>query len=323
MVETDIKKVLAYSSISQLGFMLMALAGGGLFAGIFHLITHAIFKALLFLCAGSYIHHTGSNEMEVIGAKGGRKMKFTTTGLIIGALGLSGVPPLAGFFSKEEIFGALTHHHHYVFLAGAYVSAMLTAYYTFRMVFLVTRPRAVEAPTHDEHHHDDGHHHASDSPATMTGPILLLSAMTLVFGFLGGRIAHALELEIAHHTFLAMLPAVGIVVLGIAVAWFDYGRAAAARTGFISHTGPLYTLFRNKWYIDDFYRAIFVRITDAMATAMATLETRGFDDTFDAVADGVGVVGEQTARVQCGWVQVYIGSFVVMLAAFAIYLGLH
>jgi NADH-quinone oxidoreductase subunit L len=317
MVETDIKKVLAYSSISQLGFMLMALAAGGLLAGVFHLITHAIFKALLFLCAGSYIHHCGSNELEAIGRHGGRRMKLTTTGLLVGALGLAGVPPLAGFFSKEEIFATLSHHGSWVFLGGAYLAAAMTAYYTFRMVFLVVRPATIDAAGHG-----DGHH-AADSPATMTGPILVLSLLTVGFGFLGGRLAESLGLEIAHHTLAGMAPAVGVVILGIVAAWLDFGRAGASRLGFIRHAPPLEALFRNKWYVDAFHQAVFARATAAAAGLMALLETRGLDAGFDKLGEGVVGAGGRTARAQAGWVQLYVGCSVVMLGALALYLGLH
>ena len=281
MVESDIKKVLAYSSISQLGFMLMALAAGGLLAGVFHLVTHAIFKALLFLCAGSYIHHCGSNEMHEIGARGGRRMKLTTAGFAIGALGLAGVPPMAGFFSKEEVFATLSHHGSWVFLGGAYLAAAMTAYYTFRMVFLVVRPAAIEA-----HGHDHGGRHAADSPATMTVPILVLALLTLVLGFAGGRLAGSLGLEVAHHSLVAMAPALGVVVLGIAVAWLDFGRAGAARLGFIRHAPPLEALFRNKWFVDAFYAAVVARATEAVASLLARVETHGLDEGFDRLAAG-------------------------------------
>ena len=149
MVESDIKRVLAYSSISQLGFMLMGLAAGSLFAGVFHLVTHAFFKALLFLCSGLFIHHCGTNDMEGIGRGGGRRLRFATVGLVAGGAALAGVPPLSGFFSKEEIFASLGHGGGDPVTTAAYVAAflaaLLTAYYTFRMIFLVTRPERIEA----------------------------------------------------------------------------------------------------------------------------------------------------------------------------------
>ena len=148
MVENDIKRVLAYSSISQLGFMLMGLAAGSLFAGVFHLVTHALFKSLLFLCSGLFIHHCGTNDMEGIGRRGGRRLPFATAGLVAGGAALAGVPPLAGFFSKEEIFASLGHGGGdpvtTAALAAAFLAALLTAYYTFRMIFLVTRPARIE-----------------------------------------------------------------------------------------------------------------------------------------------------------------------------------
>jgi len=162
MVARDMKRVLAYSSISQLGFMLMGLAAGNLFAGFFHLTTHAFFKALLFLCAGAYIHHLGTNDMVAMGRAGAaKKMRLTTIGLVVGGAALAGIPPLAGFFSKEQIIGSLHGTENLVFLIGAYAAAFLTAYYSFRMVFLILRPDAGSAATESEAagaQHGDGHH---------------------------------------------------------------------------------------------------------------------------------------------------------------------
>ncbi|MCA9002275.1 MAG: NADH-quinone oxidoreductase subunit L, partial [Planctomycetes bacterium] len=179
MVASDIKRVLAYSSISQLGFMLMGLGAGNLFAGYFHLTTHAVFKALLFLCAGAYIHHFETNDMVAMGRAGGRKLKIITLGLILGGGALAGIPPLAGFWSKELIIGSLGETP--LFLAGAYLASFMTAYYTFRMIFLVTRPNAesqaqVLEPAHEAH----GDH---GNPWHMQGPILLLTVGAVLIGF--------------------------------------------------------------------------------------------------------------------------------------------
>lgn len=317
MVERDIKKVLAYSSISQLGFMLLALAAGGLFAGVFHLITHAIFKALLFLCAGSYIHHCGTNDMEEIGRLGGRRMKFTTFGLVVGGAGLAGVPPLAGFFSKEEIFLTLSHQGQTLFLVGAFFAAFLTAYYTFRIIFLVTRPARIEAPAHDDHHH------AADSPMVMTGPIVLLALLTIVFGAAGVSIASMLGMHYEFHVGAGMAAAIAVVAAGIALAWWDFARAAAARNGFIASVPALNTLFTRKWYVDDFYEGVVARVTEAVAIAMTRFENRGLDDSFDNLAEGIAGAGEGTARMQTGWVQLYAGCAVAMIGILAIYLGLR
>ncbi|MDK2971406.1 MAG: NADH-quinone oxidoreductase subunit [Candidatus Sumerlaeota bacterium] len=316
MVERDIKKVLAYSSISQLGFMLMALAAGGFFAGVFHLITHALFKALLFLCAGSYIHHLETNDMEEIGRRGGRKMRWTTVGLVIGGGALAGIPPLAGFFSKEEIFAALSHRGILIFQAGAFAAAFLTAYYTFRMIFLILLPARTEEPAH-------AHGHGNDSPLPMLAPIMLLTLAAAGVGFGGGWLARLLDVEREHHAITSMLPAIGIVLAGVALAWWDFGRRAATRTGFITAVKPLHTLFTNKWYVDAFYANVVARLTDMLAGLLQTVENKGFDDSFDGAARGVVETGSFTAKLQSGWVQSYAAVAIAMMSILGIYLGLR
>ena len=272
MVATDIKKVLAYSSISQLGFMLMGLAAGSLFAGVFHLITHAVFKALLFLCSGVYIHHFATNDMREIGRRGGRSLGLTTLALAIGAGALAGVPPLAGFFSKEEIFAALGHDGATLFSIAALLAAFLTAYYTARMLFLIVLPDRVEAV------HDGDHHHGPAQPAVMMAPIILLAAGAVVLGLYGAPIAAQLGVAPAQHDLASMMPAIGAVLFGIAIAYFDFGRKGAARRGFIAAVPALHTLFANRWYIDEIYRAVFVRLNDALSALLFAVESRFFDD---------------------------------------------
>jgi len=313
MVDNDIKKVLAYSSISQLGFMLMGLAAGSLFAGVFHLITHAIFKALLFLCSGIYIHAYETNDMTTIGQKGGRQLKITTLGLIVGGAALAGLPPLAGFWSKEEIFAQLGHHGFNIFMAGAFFAAFLTAYYSFRMIFLVTKPKHIE--THNDHH---GH---NPEPLAMTLPVMLLTLGAIVLGFFGNSIGHTLGVEVQHHAIMSMLPAIGVVLFGILVAYLDYGRANATRIGFITKIAPLHTLFANKWYIDDIYRATVVALTMALATLMHWLETHLFDGLFDRFGFGILRTGSVSTRIQSGWMQLYVGWAIVIVGLVALYIG--
>ena len=314
MVDNDIKKVLAYSSISQLGFMIMGLAAGSLFAGVFHLITHAIFKALLFLCSGIYIPAFDTNDMSEIGRRGGRRLKATTIGLWVGGIALAGVPPLAGFWSKEEIFAQLGHSGFNIYMAGAFLAAFLTAYYTFRMIFLVTKPDRIE-----EHAND----HGNLEPMSMKGPVLLLTLGAIILGFFGTDIALGLGIEAQHHSIVSTLPAVGVVILGILVAFLDYGRATSARTGFISKISPLNTLFTNKWYIDDIYRATIVAITNALATILHWFETHGLDGNYDRFGLGILRTGSESTRVQSGWMQLYLGWAVVILGVVALYLGLR
>ena len=137
MVSSDIKQVWAFSSISQLGFMIMGLGAGSRFAGMFHLMTHAGFKALLFLCAGVFIHHFKTNDIKTLGRGGCRRQIIPMTCLVIAAAALSGVPPFSGFFSKESILAALAALDNPLWLVSGLLGAFLTAYYTFRLVFLL------------------------------------------------------------------------------------------------------------------------------------------------------------------------------------------
>jgi NADH-quinone oxidoreductase subunit L len=156
MVTRDIKQVWAYSTVSQLGFMIMGLAAGSYFAGMFHLTTHAGFKALLFLCAGVFIHSFDSNDMVDIGRQGGRRLKTPTICTIIAAAALAGLPPLSGFFSKEVILAALADLNNPVWLAAGLLGAFLTAYYTFRLIFIILFPKQSVTESPAGHDHDPG-----------------------------------------------------------------------------------------------------------------------------------------------------------------------
>lgn len=314
MVDRDIKKVLAYSSISQLGFMLMALAAGSLFAGVFHLITHAFFKALLFLCSGLYIHHLATNDMEEIGRLGGRRMRFATIGLIVGGGALAGIPPLSGFFSKEEIFAQLGHDGFTMFMAAAFAAAFLTAYYTFRMVFLIGRPAADIPREVNEHSH-------RAEPWSMAIPVVLLTIAAAFIGFAGTDIAAGLGLQPPTHSLESALPAVIVVLFGVTIAWLNFGRRNARRVGFISAVPLLQTLFVNQWYIDAFYRTVMIRIAVTAAAAFHWIEVRILDGGFDHIADSILVWGRRSTRLQSGWVQFYGGCAIVMFGVLALYLG--
>ena len=321
MVESDIKRVLAYSSISQLGFMLMGLAAGSLFAGVFHLVTHALFKALLFLCSGLFIHHCGTNDMEGIGRGGGRRLRFATVGLVAGGAALAGVPPLSGFFSKEEIFASLAHGGGDPVTMAAYVvaflAALLTAYYTFRMIFLVTRPGRIEAA----HGHDD--HGGRAEPWVMAAPVAVLTLGSVIAGFWGREIAAGLGVASAPHGLAAMAPALAVVALGVLWAWLDFGRAGAPRTGSVRRVPALQTLFARQWYVDALYRAVVVRITVLAARVLHAFEVRGLDLNFERFGFGILGAGTGSTRLQTGWVQFYGGWAVVLVGLVAAYLGMR
>ena len=188
MVTRDIKQVWAYSTISQLGFMVMGLAAGGYAAGVFHLTTHAGFKALLFLCSGVFIHHFETNDMFVIGRHGGRGLLIPMVCMSLAAAALSGLPPFSGFFSKEAIMGVLAGQHNPIWLAAGLLGAFLTAYYSFRLIFIILRPNPIEK-VHAETHAGHGNgHHAAGLYWVMAWPLIILGRRHAGAGFLPGPV---------------------------------------------------------------------------------------------------------------------------------------
>jgi NADH-quinone oxidoreductase subunit L len=208
LVQTDIKRVLAYSTCSQLGFMVAALGAGSAFAGYFHLGTHAFFKALLFLGAGSVIHAVHSNELKDMGGLG-RRMPITAATFALGALSLAGIPPLAGFASKDAILTALEGRAGWIPWALLLATAFLTAFYMGRVLVLTFLGKPSPAAAH-----------AHESPPVMTGPLIALAIPTVVGGLLGPWLARGLGSEMHLHLgltpVLASLAGLGGLVLSLA-----------------------------------------------------------------------------------------------------------
>jgi NADH-quinone oxidoreductase subunit L len=258
IVSRDIKQVLAYSTISQLGFMIMGLAAGGYAAGVFHLTTHAGFKALLFLCAGVLIHRHHTNDIFEIGAKNGRGLSPTIAALFIGGGALSGIWPFSGFYSKEMIMAELAALNNPVWLIAGLVGAFLTAYYTFRMIFIValssTTPGSTESgPTTHQR--------------VMVGVLVILALITLVFGFFQEGLRSFLIGDSLHvdasthgHSMVLVMIALGISVSGVLLAWFEFGRAGTNKIGFVERFPALADLFAQRWYLDRFYRGFIDRV---------------------------------------------------------------
>jgi NADH-quinone oxidoreductase subunit L len=266
LVQTDIKRVLAYSTISQLGYMFAAVGLGAYAAGIFHLVTHAFFKALLFLGAGSVIHALqGEQDLRRMGGLAPR-MVVTTITMFIGAAGLSGLPPLAGFFSKDEILASAYARGHAVVWLLLLAGAGFTAYYTFRLFFLafLSGPRMPK----------DIAHHAHESPVAMTLPLVVLSILTLIAGWVVGLpgeqgtrferfLAPVLPAEeAAHGGVQALVLAIASVVaalVGIGMAWGRY-VARPVRPDVIGHPRTrLHRLLLNAYYVDWFYDQALVQ----------------------------------------------------------------
>jgi NADH-quinone oxidoreductase subunit L len=251
ITQDDIKRVLAFSTLSQLGYMMLALgvvtmaSPLGYTAGMFHLFTHAFFKALLFLAAGAMIHAVHSNEIWEMGGLR-RKMPITHATFLIATLAIAGIFPLAGFFSKDEILAAALQTHHYGIFAVALAVAGMTAFYMFRIYFVTFCGKA----------RTDHAAHAHEAPAVMWIPLAILAALSVVAGFvpMGEFVSIGEPLE--HEGFInfpVAIPATLVALAGIGLAWFFYAgetnRAARAAVAF----GAIHRTVKQKFYIDEVY----------------------------------------------------------------------
>jgi NADH-quinone oxidoreductase subunit L len=331
MVTRDIKQVWAYSTISQLGFMVMGLAAGSYFAGVFHLTTHAGFKALLFLCSGVFIHQYETNDMYVIGRQGGRGLKIPMVCMTVGAAALSGVPGFSGFFSKEAIMGALGGHHNPLWLAAGLLGAFLTAYYASRLIFIILRPREIEEVHHEEHGgHAAGHgaaHHHTGLYWVMAWPLIILAAITLVLGWFEAPLEHFLmagqgvlgELGAVHHAWVPVL-AIGLALSGVALAWIEFGRRGAAQVGFVERIPPLRNLFANRWYLDLFYRRFLDYVIYGTFSNLFTRnDRRVIDGGIDGLCRATVESGRLLSFLQSGMLQYNLMAMFAALALVALY----
>jgi len=323
LAQTDIKRVLAYSTISQLGYMFVGVGVGAYAAGIFHLVTHAFFKALLFLGAGSVIH--GLHGEQDLRKMGGLKSKMLTTTItfLVGALGLAGVPPLAGFFSKDEILAATFFEGHRLLFLILLAGAFMTAFYTFRLVILAF----FGAPRMSQ----EARRHVHESPAVMTLPLVVLAVLTVVAGVaLGAPSSHgtvfsrflAPVLPLAEEEHGAagkviLLVSVLVAVAGVFFAWVMYGRRPVKAEEIGEPRNALHTLLLNKYYVDELYDAAIVN----PLLRLFRWSARVFDlRVIDGIVNGVGsmVVGwaRSLRRVQTGFVMNY--ALTMLLGALAV-----
>jgi NADH-quinone oxidoreductase subunit L len=316
LVQRDIKKVLAYSTLSQLGYMVMALGAGAYSIAMFHLTTHAFFKGLLFLCAGSVIH--GCHHEQDMFAMGGlrKKMPVTFWTFTVGMAALVGVPGLAGFWSKDLILDALHVKHLAGLLVAATVTAGLTSLYMFRAWFLTFFGTY------------RGHAHPHESPKVMTVPLVFLALMSAVVGafyYFVLPVQHTLghwTTEELHVNPSIAIVATGVAAVGFLVAWRLYGgagldRAQAVRTRF----APVHDLLWNKYYIDDFYLWLVRTVQQGIARVC-----RGFEENV-VVKGFVGVpvrctawVADRSRRLQAGRLNFYAYVFVGGVTAFLLFL---
>ncbi|MCZ2140154.1 MAG: NADH-quinone oxidoreductase subunit L [Bacteroidia bacterium] len=317
--QNDIKKVLAYSTVSQLGFMFMALGVGAYTAAVFHVITHAFFKALLFLGSGSVIHAM-SGEQD-IRKMGGLKapLKTTYTTFLIACIAIAGIPPLSGFFSKDEIMMFVFSHGSLgkvIWVVGM-LAALMTAYYMFRLLFITFFGEFRGTEHQKEHLHE--------SPALMTVPLIVLAVLSIVGGFigvpkvLGGNhaldnllrplyVASGEEVHLAHETeYILMAIAVLIGVAGIFIAWMEFKKYDSKQ-----ESKGLYNFFENKWYFDELYDAIVSKPLKKLSVFFDNIiEKSGIDGFVNGVGKFVQISSDKLRLLQSGLVGFYLFLMVI------------
>jgi NADH-quinone oxidoreductase subunit L len=329
LVQNDIKRVLAYSTISQLGYMFLACGAGAFAAGIFHLSTHAYFKALLFLGSGAVIHALAGEQD--IRKMGGLWSKLPVTGktFVIGALAIAGIPPLAGFFSKDEIlwrtFASDLGSLRWLLWGVGLLTALLTAFYMFRLVgktfFGASRvPHEVA-------------HHIHEAPRSMTVPLIVLAVLSVVGGWIGlptvwggSRFEHFLapvfrppvELAVLEHShqleYVLMVGSVLVGVFGIWLAVQFYLKHGEIPEQVAVRFPRLYRLVYNKYYVDEAYSAIFVEgpvLGKAMGTGLARFDLRVIDGYG---VDGTGWFTRMLSRLSIWWDTWIVDGAVNLLA---------
>jgi NADH-quinone oxidoreductase subunit L len=326
LVQSDIKRVLAYSTISQIGYMMMGVGTGAFAAGIFHLMTHAFFKALLFLCAGAVIHALGGEQdMHKMGGLR-RKLPITSLTMIIATLAISGIFPFAGFFSKDMILeAAYTSNHCGLYVIGL-ITAGLTSCYMFRLIFMTFYGESRLSA--------EVEHHVHEAPVTMTIPLMVLAVLSVVGGWVG--LPHGLLWGDAFARFLA--PVVGppppaavevstlalsalatvVALAGIVVAWLCYLRLPGLPMLLAYRAAALYRVLTRKYYVDELYNVLISRPLFWLSTHFLA---RGVDTVLiNGIVDGTGLTveggGEGLRQVANGNVRSY--ALVYLLGALAI-----
>jgi NADH-quinone oxidoreductase subunit L len=324
LVQKDIKRVLAYSTVSQLGMMFMAMGVGSYAVGIFHLVTHAFFKALLFLGAGSVIHAMGGEQdmMKMGDLRGKIPVTFRT--MLIGTLAIAGIPPLAGFFSKDEILWRAysSEHGHISFWILGLITAGMTAFYMFRLIFLTFfgKPRM-------DHHTME---HIHESPRSMTIPLMLLAFLSVFGGFIGvpeglggwsfpfdfyhwmepitgaahGGLApsHALELGFGAQ-------ALAVAVIGALLAVNVYLRRPGTAEKIAASFPRIYSTLYNKYYVDEIYDAVLIQPTKTLCSALSVFDLK----VIDGIVNGSAWATLKASIVSI-WIDVNIVDFLVNLA---------
>jgi NADH-quinone oxidoreductase subunit L len=341
ITQTDIKKVLAYSTVSQLGYMFIACGVGAFSAGIFHLMTHAFFKGLLFLGAGSVIHAVGGEQdMRKMGGLRS-KIPWTFWTVTVGTIAIAGIPPFAGFFSKDEILWK-AYQSNWVYWFVGLVTAFITSFYMFRMWFLTFFGEYKgDADRHDSHGNDHGHGHGHggvhESPMVMLVPLMILAILSIIGGWvgIGGRFEHFLApvfqtgVEAAHEVEphssmeeILMLVSVAVAVCGLALAWLLYVKKPQLPKQIAEGMGSLYRAVFNKYYVDEFYARLLVKplLLGSTNILWKGVDQGVIDAALDGSATGANEVSDSIRHMQSGNLRSYAGWIAAGAAAVIVYM---
>jgi NADH-quinone oxidoreductase subunit L len=345
IAQNDIKRVLAYSTVSQLGYMFFACGVGAFGTGIFHVMTHAFFKALLFLGAGSVIHAlSDEQDLRKMGGLASR-LPWTHGVMLVATLAIAGVPPLAGFFSKDEILEKAFASGHYGIWAVGLLTALLTAFYMFRLYILAFR-----GPSRLSH---EAEHHLHESPPTMIAPLVVLAFLSIVGGWVGlpfqsgghlferwlkpvmesGAVEQALAqagghagVAVAAHEigagteWMLILVSVAVALIGIFMAFTFYLRQPGRATALRERFGGVYQLLLHKYWVDEIYDAIVVRpLMLASDTLWRFWDTRIVDGFVNGVAGTMEGVSAVLRLFQTG----YVGTYALFITVGVLLLFMH
>lgn len=333
LTQTDIKKVLAYSTVSQLGYMFLGLGVGAYTGAFFHVLTHAFFKALLFLGAGSVIHAvSGEQDMRNMGGLKG-KLKITFITMLIGTLAISGIPPFAGFFSKDEILAHTFMHSTPMYIIGV-ITAMFTAFYMFRMLYLTFYGKF--RGTHEQEHH------LHESPPSMTIPLIVLAILSIFGGFIGVPASlgghHELEhflapvfagsnksleaVELSNSTEITLMCiSVGAALVAILYAYIKYVKNAHVPVADTEERPALVDISYHKFYIDELYDTIIRKPLDALSVFFyKVIDRLGIDGIVNGIGKGTVEASKGLRLLQTGNVGFYIFMMVVGIISILMYI---
>ena len=329
LVQNDIKRVLAYSTISQLGYMFVGVGVGAFSAGIFHLMTHAFFKALLFLGAGSVIHAlSGEQDMRKMG---GLKDKIPVTHAVFlaAALAISGIPGLSGFFSKDSILAAAYGSGHTVIWLLGFITALLTAFYIFRLIYMTFYGES----RLDKH--AAGHVH--ESPKVMTVPLIILAVLSVIGGYVGvpqllgnlvgwhnsdlfvNFLAPVFHTASEHETPVSteswlMIGSIAMAILGVFFAWYVYLKSKMRPAERAAESVPgVYRLLLNKYYVDEIYNAVIIKPLLWLSESFLwkTFDVRVVDGAVNGSAQATQWASAKLRKIQTGDFQVYVMLFLI------------